>query len=60
MLADIVKTTWRPGRMYYITFQAQEQEQEDPSNSPAIIFQAQVWDRRPGPPVVKSCAMKPT
>ncbi|AES71816.1 hypothetical protein MtrunA17_Chr3g0120981 [Medicago truncatula] len=58
VFADIVKTTWRPGRTYYITFQAQKQE--DPSNIPAIIFQAQVQNKRLGPPVVKSCSMKPT
>lgn len=58
VLADIVKTTWRPGGIYYITFQAQKQEQEDPSDRPVIIFQAHVWNKRPGPPEVVSCAIK--
>ncbi|CAL5203574.1 unnamed protein product [Lathyrus oleraceus] len=45
VLADIVKTTWRAGGMYYITFQAQ-----DPSNSNATTFQAQVRLMLVGPP----------
>ncbi|PNX54338.1 hypothetical protein L195_g047956 [Trifolium pratense] len=36
LLAHIVKTTWRPGGIFYITFQAREEE--DPSNSPGQSF----------------------
>ncbi|MCI17036.1 hypothetical protein A2U01_0038183, partial [Trifolium medium] len=44
-LANIDKTTWRPGGIFYITFQAREGEgegEEDPSNSPTTTFQAHV------------------
>ncbi|XP_058781665.1 uncharacterized protein LOC131655883 [Vicia villosa] len=53
VLTDIVKTTWSPGGMYYITFQAQ-----DPSNTHATTFQAQVHQMCRGPPKVISCAIK--
>ncbi|XP_058781663.1 uncharacterized protein LOC131655880 isoform X2 [Vicia villosa] len=51
---DDNQTTWRPGGMYYITFQAQ-----DPSNTHATTFQAQVHKMCRGPPhKVISCAIK--
>ncbi|RHN69088.1 hypothetical protein MtrunA17_Chr3g0120961 [Medicago truncatula] len=50
VLADIVKTTWRPGGMYYITFQAKEQD--PPNRRPVTTFQAQFWKRRPEPEVI--------
>jgi len=57
VFADIVKTTWRPGGMYYITFQAKEQ---DPPNClPVTTFQAQVWKKKPvSESEVISCAIK--
>ncbi|XP_058781656.1 uncharacterized protein LOC131655874 isoform X2 [Vicia villosa] len=53
VLADIVRTTWRAGGMYYITFQAQ-----DTPNSPHITFQAQVQRKPKGQHKVYSCAIK--
>ncbi|GAU22929.1 hypothetical protein TSUD_327010 [Trifolium subterraneum] len=54
---NIVKTAWRPGGIYYITFQARERE--DPSNSSVTIFQAHVH-KTPGdgPQKVISCDIK--
>ncbi|WJX39315.1 hypothetical protein P8452_26869 [Trifolium repens] len=54
---NIVKTTWSPGGIYYVTFQARERE--DPSNTSATIFQAHV-QKLPGdgPLKVFSCAIK--
>lgn len=57
VFVDVVKTTYRPGGFYYITFQAQE---EIP-NSPVIAFQAEVRIWRTDPPIIiKSCAIKTT
>ncbi|XP_058766053.1 uncharacterized protein LOC131639587 [Vicia villosa] len=53
VLTDIVRTTWRAGGMYYITFQAQ-----DTPNSPHITFQAHVRLMLVGPHKVYSCAIK--
>ncbi|GAU51471.1 hypothetical protein TSUD_331030 [Trifolium subterraneum] len=54
---NIVKTTWRPGGIYYITFQAKERE--DPSNSSVTIFQAHVHKfPGDGPHKVISCDIK--
>ncbi|KAK2443066.1 hypothetical protein QL285_014204 [Trifolium repens] len=58
-LANIDKTTWRPGGMYYITFQAKQGEGEHPSNISTKTFQAHVRRlRRDGPHQVFSCAIK--
>ncbi|KAK2447741.1 hypothetical protein QL285_007070 [Trifolium repens] len=53
---DVVKTTWRPGGVYYITFQAQAQD--DPPNCSVATFQAMVMKVGIGPLVVKSCDIK--
>lgn len=49
---------------YYITFKAKPKPEDathvHPSNCPAITFQAEVFCSRSEPPVVESCAMKPT
>ncbi|XP_058781681.1 uncharacterized protein LOC131655904 [Vicia villosa] len=53
---ELVKSTLAccSGGMYYITFKAKQCA----SNNPATIFQAKVWNKRPGPPEVMSCAIK--
>ncbi|CAI8609132.1 unnamed protein product [Vicia faba] len=53
VLAGISRTTWRPGVMYYITFEAQ-----DPFNSNATTFQAEVQKKLKGPHKVYSCVIK--
>ncbi|XP_058768931.1 uncharacterized protein LOC131642729 isoform X1 [Vicia villosa] len=53
VLADILRTTWRAGGMYYITFQATH-----PSNSNATTFQAEVQRKPKGEHKVYSCAIK--
>ncbi|MCH84964.1 digestive organ expansion factor-like protein, partial [Trifolium medium] len=49
---DVVKTTWRPVDIYYITFQAQN------DSCSATTFQAMVMKKRIGPHEVKSCSIK--
>ncbi|WJX22724.1 hypothetical protein P8452_12005 [Trifolium repens] len=51
---DVVKTAWRPGGIYYITFQAQI----DYPNCSANTFQAMVMKVGRGPTEVKSCDIK--
>ncbi|XP_045803186.1 uncharacterized protein LOC123896829 [Trifolium pratense] len=54
VFVDVVKTTWRPGGVYYITFQAQN----DSPNCPVDTFQARVVKMRTGPHAVTSCSIK--
>ncbi|MCI24412.1 digestive organ expansion factor-like protein [Trifolium medium] len=54
VFVDVVKTTWRPGGIYYITFQAQN----DSANGSPTTFQAMVMKKRTGPHEVKSCSIK--
>lgn len=54
----ILKSTHGSSIVYYMTFQAKDAAH--PSNCPAITFQAEVFCSRSEPPVVESCAMKPT
>ncbi|CAK8566385.1 unnamed protein product [Lathyrus sativus] len=56
VFADIVKTTWRPGAMYYITFLAQDSSNNN-NNTSLTTFQAQVSNMRPAPEIY-SCAIK--
>ncbi|CAL5203563.1 unnamed protein product [Lathyrus oleraceus] len=56
VFANIVKSTWCPGAMYYITFQAQDSSNNS-NNTSLTTFQAQVSNRRPGPKLY-SCAIK--
>ncbi|XP_058768867.1 uncharacterized protein LOC131642664 [Vicia villosa] len=51
VFASIVKTTWSPGAIYYIIFQAQD------SSTSLTTFQTQVVNQRPAPEVI-SCANK--
>ncbi|KAK2447744.1 hypothetical protein QL285_007073 [Trifolium repens] len=51
---DVVKTTWRAGGKYYITFQAQK----DSPNCPATTFQTMVMKVGIAPLEVKSCSIK--
>ncbi|CAK8566383.1 unnamed protein product [Lathyrus sativus] len=50
VFADIVKSTWCPGAMYYITFLAQDSSNNN-NNTSLTTFQAQVSNRRPAPKV---------
>ncbi|GAU20106.1 hypothetical protein TSUD_381980 [Trifolium subterraneum] len=54
VFVDIVKATWRPGGIYYITFQAQNEFLDCSPNT----FQAMVMKNGIGPHEVKSCAIK--
>ncbi|KAI5406566.1 uncharacterized protein LOC127083267 [Lathyrus oleraceus] len=55
VFANIVKSTWCPGAMYYITFLAQDSSNNN--NTSLTTFQAQVSNLRPAPKLY-SCAIK--